>query len=406
MEDYPGPTHRDQFQFHLYLRQSCSSAVELLLKRAGCPRTPGSRVDVDGGRLHALRMCFYPKPLKWARGVFPLLAMAAVVPLAHAEVTRQSLRNAGDYSASRRGSSLLVTQGGRILLEEYPNGGNPRATHPIYSGTKTFFTLAALVAEQEGLLRLDEAASDTLGEWRGTSRARITLRELMNFSDGLDPAFRLHSNSVADRNALALRTPMVAPRGAAFTYGPSHGQVLCEVLRRKLAPRGLSPYDYVRRKVLDPLGIGDVEYRSDAQGMPLVASGFRLTARQWSKFGLMLLERGTYGRRTIVGQQAFAQCFESTRVNPMFGLGFWLNRGAGKGGARETDIESLLEKKWQDQDWHRRCICRSAPADLYAAVGSGYQRLFVIPSLGLVIVRQGDNAKFSDAEFLRRVLGR
>ena len=39
-----------------------------------------------------------------------------------------------------------------------------------------------------------------------------------------------------------------------------------------------------------------------------------------------------------------------------------------------------------------------------AVVGSGYQRLFVIPSLDLVIVRQGTNAKFSDAEFLRKLL--
>ena len=56
------------------------------------------------------------------------------------------------------------------------------------------------------------------------------------------------------------------------------------------------------------------------------------------------------------------------------------------------------------QDWRGACICKDAPPDLFAAVGSGYNRLFVIPSRGLVIVRQGENAKFSDAEFLRRIL--
>ena len=162
----------------------------------------------------------------------------------------------------------------------------------------------------------------------------------------------------------------------------------------------------MQRKVLDPLGLGAVEYRADAQGMPLVASGFRLSARQWSKFGLMVLGCGAYGRRVLVRDSEFAQCFAGTRINPMFGLGFWLNTAANHNGARETDIENLLEKKWQDQDWHQRCICRSAPADLVAAVGSGYQRLFVIPSLELVIVRQGSDAPFSDAEFLRRILRR
>jgi len=350
---------------------------------------------------HASRWC--------GRIPLPGLGLAALLagmpPLAGAELTPQALRAAADYSASRRGCSLLVVQHGKTLIEDYPNGGGPRVTRPIYSGTKSFFTMATLVAAQEGLLRLDEPVSHTITEWHGDAyRSQITLREMMNFSDGLDPVFHLHSDQVVDRNALAVRTAVVAPIGEAFTYGPSHGQVLCEVLRRKLAPRGETPFGYVQHKVLNPLGIGAVEYRRDLQGNPLVASGFRLTARQWLKFGLLVLGRGTYERRVVVREQEFAQCFTGSRINPMFGLGFWMNHSAKRGGARETDIEDLLEKKWQQQDWHQRCICSSAPADLVAAVGSGYQRLFVIPSLGLVIVRQGDNARFSDAEFLRRIL--
>ena len=334
-----------------------------------------------------------------------LVLLMAWTSLAQAELTRQALRDAADYSASRRGYSLLVVQHGKKLLEEYANGGDARMAYQIYSGTKSFFTLAALVAGQEGLLRLDEPVANTIPEWsRDPRRNKITLRELMNFSDGLDPGFHLHSEKVADRNSVALRTPLVAARAAAFTYGPSHGQVLCEVLRRKLASQGETPFGYLHHKVLNPLGLGPVPYRVDAQGMPLVASGIRLTARQWSKFGLLVLGRGTYERRPIVPQKWMAQCFAGTRVNPMFGLGFWLNTAASTSDARETDIENMLEKKWQDQDWHKRCICRTAPADLVAVVGSGYQRLFVIPSLDLVIVRQGADARFSDAEFLRRIL--
>jgi len=277
-------------------------------------------------------------------------------------------------------------------------------SHKIFSGTKTFFTIAALVAAQEGFLKLDEPVSATITEWRNDDRrGKITIRELMNFTDGLDPAFHLHSDKVSDRNSVALRTPVVARTGGAFTYGPSHGQVLCEVLRRKLAPRGETPFGYVRHKVLEPLGMGDVPYRSDDKGNPLVASGFRLTARQWSSFGLMILGNGKAGRHEILKRDWMSQCFRGTGINPMFGLGFWLNRGAASG-AVDCDIEKMLEKKWQDQQWSKRCICRSAPPDLVAAVGSGYQRLFVVPSLDLVIVRQGEDAPFSDAEFLRRIL--
>ncbi len=327
--------------------------------------------------------------------------------LAAGTLTPQALRDAADYSAARKGCSLWVMQHGKTLLEEYPNGGSVRSAHPIFSGTKTFFTMAALIAAQEGLLHLDEPVANTIPEWRDDpKRNQITIRGLMNFNDGLDPGFHLHSNQVSDRNALALRTPSVAPIGSAFIYGPSHGQVLCEVLRRKLAPHKETPMGYLQHKVLDPLGFGAVPYRTDVRGNPLVASGFCLTARQWSKFGQLLIGRGTLGRRTILSPDRFSECLRGSRINPMFALGFWLNTGANSNGTRECDIEELLEKKWQQQDWHKRCICRNAPTDLMAAVGSGYQRLFVIPSLELVIVRQGTNARFSDAEFLRRILRR
>src|SRR6266550_957569 len=51
------------------------------------------------------------------------------------------------------------------------------------------------------------------------------------------------------------------------------------------------------------------------------------------------------------------------------------------------------------------CICKDAPADMVLALGSHYQRLYVIPSLKVVVVRQGSEAKFSDAHFLRLLLG-
>lgn len=323
-----------------------------------------------------------------------------------AEVTPESLRAAADYSAARRGFSLLVMQHDKIIFEDYANGGSRGATHKIYSGTKSFWVVAMLVAEKEGLLTLDDRVSDTLPEWRDDSRKRtITIRQLMNFTDGIDAAFVLHQDNFPDRDGYALRVPAVAKPGTAFIYGPSHGQIMAEILRRKLASRDTTPYEYLVRKVLDPLGIGSVEHKEDMLGNPLVATGFRLTARQWVRFGQLILHDGTYKKREIVPAALMDECFHGTRANPEFGLGLWLNRDASHPGAREFDVEDMLEKKWQQQDWSDACICRAAPSDMVVALGSGYQRLYVIPSLDLIIVRQGENAKFSDPVFLRIILG-
>ena len=61
----------------------------------------------------------------------------------------------------------------------------------------------------------------------------------------------------------------------------------------------------------------------------------------------------------------------------------------------------MLEEGRRDQRWGGAFLCRSAPKDLVASIGSMGQRLYVVPSLDLVIVRMGKGAKFSDPEFLR-----
>ena len=319
----------------------------------------------------------------------------------------QNLNAAAAYSAAHGGLSMLVIQNNRVLFEQYANGHSAEKSRKIYSGTKAFWTAAAVAAEEDGILRLDERASDTIGEWRDDPVKRaITVRELLDFTGGLAPGFPLHSERIPDRNRYALQVPVVAPPpGTRFIYGPAQLQVFCEVLRRKLAARNETPWGYLERRILNPMDFHHVKYRYDATGTPLLASGFELTAREWAKFGLMVLGRGTYRGQKILSPQSLANCLHGTGANPAFGLAFWLNHKAGGAGAREFDIEDMLEKDWKKQDWHNACICRDAPADLLACVGSQYQRLLVLPSLNAVVVRQGTAGPFKDGQFLRLLLG-
>lgn len=330
-----------------------------------------------------------------------VFALSGVVE--SAELAAANLRAAADYSAARKGKALLVIQHGGTLWEDYPNGRAAAEEHKIYSGTKAFWNLAALAAVQDGILTLDERAAATITEWRSDAgKARITIRQLLDFTSGLDAANHLHSTDVSDRDALALRVPQVAAAGEAFIYGPCPMQVFHELLRRKLAPQRETPVHFLERKVLRPLGLGAQNYKRDRAGRPLLASGFLLTARQWSRMGELMLRDGA----PVVTPRLFAQCLRGSAANPAFALGFWNNRLANTDRAREFDMENMLERKWRQQDWRRTCISRDAPADLVACVGSGYQRLLVIPSAGLIVVRQGDDAKFSDGQFLRLLLGR
>ena len=329
-----------------------------------------------------------------------MLAVAGMPALAAGWTpSAAALDEAWRYSASHNGFSLLVIQHGRALLERYAPGDGAGVRHKIYSGTKGLWCVAAAAAQADGILNLDEPAATTITEWRG-QRDRVTIRQLLNFTAGIDPGFHLHSDDVTDRDGYAIALPQVARPGDSFIYGPGQIQVFCEILRRKLAVRGgEEPWHYLERRVLRPVGIGAVPHKMDAEGNPLMASGVQLTARQWGRFGELLLG----GARGVLPAGALRECVCGSGRNPAFGMGFWLNEEAP--GGREVNVEDELEPKWREQDWSDACLCREAPRDLFVSLGSMGQRLYVAPSLGLVVVRLSADSKYSDAEFLRLLMG-
>ena len=298
---------------------------------------------------------------------------------------------------------MLVLQNGRTIFEHYANGGSAGGRWPIFSGTKSFWEIAALAAVHDRLFRLDDLVSDTIPEWKSDPRkSRITIRQLLDQTDCIEGASFLQRASIRDRNAMAIRLPTLAEPGASFIYGPSHLQIFSELLRRKLG--GRSTIAYFEGHVSSRLGLHRLNYKKDARGNPLPATGFELTAREWARLGELLLGNGNYHGRQIVPVALLRDAFTGSQANPSYGHTFWLNQQAP--GGREQDLERMLDLPWQTAQWTDVCICKDAPDDMVVALGSGYQRLFIIPSLKAIIVRQGSNAKFSDAHFLRLVLGR
>jgi CubicO group peptidase (beta-lactamase class C family) len=298
---------------------------------------------------------------------------------------------------------MLVMQNGRTIFEHYANGGSARGRWPIFSGTKSFWGIAALAAVHDGLFRLDDLVSDTIIEWKNDPRkSRITIRQLLNQTDGIEGASRLQRASIRDRNAMAIQLPAITEPGSAFIYGPSHLQIFSEVLRRKL--KGRSTIAYLEGHVSNRLGLHRLNYKKDSRGNPLPATGFELTAREWARFGELVLGKGNYHGRQIVPAALLREAFTGSEPNPSYGLTFWLNQQSPSG--READIERMLDLPWQSAQWRDVCFSKDAPADMVVALGSHYQRLFVIPSLEVVIVRHGSGGNFSDAHFLRLVLGR
>jgi CubicO group peptidase (beta-lactamase class C family) len=308
-----------------------------------------------------------------------------------ARAQSQALRNAAAYSASRRGVSLYVAQRGELVFQDYPNEGGADRGWELASGTKSFTGVMAAAAIQDRLISSwDERASETLREWRGDERRRITIRDLLSLTSGIGGEPTLRPPSYADAVAL----PVAAAPGARFQYAPGPFQIFGEIIRRRT---GADPVAYLQRRVLDPLGIRPTAWRRGRDGNPLMPQGAAFTARDWARFGWFVL-RGGEG---LVDANALDQCFQASRANPGYGLSWWLLRDGLIPPGRMSGIE--LDAAMSEQFGVIRM-----------AAGAGDQRLYLVPELDLVIARQASqilrsfrargDERWSDAAFLRTIL--
>jgi len=299
------------------------------------------------------------------------------------------------YSDANKGVAVLILHEGRIVCAS-KDISKPQE---LWSGTKSLVGLMAAAAVQDRLLTLDEKASETLTEWQGDPRkSAITLRQLLGMTSG-QPSAIGRPQGYAD----SLKVPLTAAPGARFQYGPTPLQIFGEVMRRKLAKAGqdADPQIYIERRLLTPLGVGIGDWRKGPDGNALMPQGLRLAASEWAKIGEFVRAGGRQGDKALVDPEAFAQLFEGSSVNPAYGLTWWLPRAtpANDPVTRGTDITDPAAK---------------LPADMVVAAGAGEQRLYVIPSLRLTIVRQarldmsailaGEKSRWSDAHFLSLIL--
>lgn len=316
---------------------------------------------------------------------------------------RENCELAAEYNASHKGISMVVMKDGKLVYENYPNGGSATYAHELASGTKSFNGVVAIAAEEDGLLTLDEKVSDTITEWKKDPlRRQITIRQLLTLTSGVKG-----SVGRAPTYAEAIKAEVVPPIGEKFQYGAEPFQIFGEVMRRKLSKTHETEVDYLKRRVLNPAGIKVGKWREGADGMPLLPQGAAFTAREWAKFGeLVRLKGRAPDGKQIISPERFDVLFEGTTGNPMYGLTWWLNRPIDDAlRASVRTLTAATDLKYGTE---------GVPNDMVMAAGAGNQRLYIIPSENLVIVRQaagisdllmgGGDRDFSDNEFVRRVI--
>lgn len=322
--------------------------------------------------------------------------------------SNQQLTAATNYSAENGSSGVLVMQNGTIIYENYHNGADESTATHIHSGTKGFFGALTAVALQNGVISgYDENISQTIAEWQNSAihpgKSGILLRHLVSLTSGLSQDFGVIGGDdpdVSDLYAYAVDSlNLNSTPGSFFQYGPSQYYVFGEFLTRKLIQAGIdqNPLEYLQTEVFDEIGLTYATWVHDDVGNPHIPNGCHLTPRNWVKFGQLLLQKGKWGEVQVIEEQYVNELFEPHGINPGHGVFLWLNRQHG--------YPPMFSEAAPDGS-EGGFIYYDGYTDIIGCLGAGKNRMYIIPSLDAVVVRQtlegSDN--YSDHEFLQLLL--
>ena len=318
-----------------------------------------------------------------------LLALWCVAFCAQAGADLGGLTQAAEYSASRGETALLVWKNGRTI---YERARRPDVPQRVFSITKSLVSIGVFRDAKTGGLSLGQPA-------RHRAASGVALSDLLNQISGLPSAAReFYSQGLKDKGPVLGRLQANGNRGS-FAYGPSHWEVLAEEIREQ---RGPSVDGWVRKFVPGARPDALARWTRDDKGRLFFSTGARMSAADLLPAGREVLD-GL--KKNKWPPEVRSMLANGTEANRMYALGFWLNRGAAADGAREVDVEASLGRDQPAGFWNNGCLCRNAPSDLLAMIGTRGQRVYVVPSRRLVVIRQGDGRGYSDAEFLRRLFG-
>ncbi|WP_370616278.1 serine hydrolase domain-containing protein [Mumia sp. Pv 4-285] len=292
-------------------------------------------------------------------------------------------------------SCLVVTRHGELVHEAYFGGSDDQAMGAAFSVTKSFTSLLVGIAADEGLLDLDDRASDYIPQWRRTPAAGVTIRDLLANVSGRHWDFTTDYQEMAigaaDKTAFAIGLAQDAPPGTVWRYNNAAIQTLEAVLSRAT---GTTPAEYAREKLFAPMQMSRTSWGADAADNTTMFSGINASCLDLARLGVLMLNDGSWGGEQIVSKEyvAAATGRSSSRLNAAYGLLWWVNRkgpvlGAltATGGSEDTAAARAAR------------LAPGVPADAFWALGLAKQIVAVVPSEGIVAVRMGAAPQDADA---------
>jgi CubicO group peptidase (beta-lactamase class C family) len=272
--------------------------------------------------------------------------------------------------------AIVTMRDGRIVAERYAPGIGPDTPLLAYSVSKSVINALVGILVRQG--KLDVYAPAPVAAWSspGDPRHEITLDQLLRMTSGLnlqesdsgfDPVSRMLFIE-RDMAGYAEKARLIAKPGQTWEYTSGNTLIVSAIVRDAVGGHAADVLRFAHRELFDPLGMQHVTVEFDSAGTPIGSTRILASARDWARFGELYLNEGVIDGRRILPEGWVAYSTKPTLDSP-YGSGFWVNAG------QHPDARGRVQA--------------GMPVDSYFASGLFGQRVVIIPSQHLVIVRFG-----------------
>ncbi len=321
---------------------------------------------------------------------------------AQAGISEAALANAQAYADGQNSFALIVARNGKIAWEHYAPGFSAASKYSTASMHKAVVALAFGPAIAAGKIALSDRVDRWLPELAGDPKGASTIEQLLRMTAGLGvppggapyapggPSSQLMF--ATDIRTAAAGFAVVTPPDTEFAYANVSTQLAGLALSAAVGGRYA---DWLSAKLWAPIGAGDAALWLDRPGgNPHYFCCLQATARDWLRVGELIRNQGRVGRRKVIASDWVKAITAASPLNPNFGMNIW--RGSPHVAVRRYGKAQGLTVAAKDA---------FARDDVVFIDGAGAQRVYVVPSAGLTIVRIGKPALgWDDSALVNMVL--
>jgi CubicO group peptidase (beta-lactamase class C family) len=297
----------------------------------------------------------------------------------------------------RKTRAVVVVHDGRLVAERYAPGFHKDMPLLGWSMSKSVTNALVGILVKQGKLDIMQPAP--VAEWRKASdpRHEITLDQLLRMSSGL--AFEEEYAPLADATdmlfgsydfaAFAAAKPLEAEPDSKWYYSSGTANIVARIVRQTVEKDYGYYYQFLYETLFDRIGMYSAVVEPDASGTFVGSSYAHATPRDWARFGLLYLQDGVWEGERILPEGWVTYTTTPTPGAPKgeYGAHFWLNAGS---------PDNPKERRYP-----------GSPQDVYEASGFQEQKVIIIPSKKLVLVRFGATSHrpaWDTDEFIRNIL--